>query len=333
MFVLENYSLAVILLIITMLCWGSWPNTFKLTRNEWRFELFYWDYVLGILLLSVILGFTLGSSGEFGRPFLEDLVQTEKEHIISAMIAGAIFNLANILFMAAIALAGMSVAFPIGGGLALVLGVLLNYIDNPIGDPYYLFGGAALITGAIILSALASKRLDTQKQKVSYKGITLSVIAGTLFAFFYTYLANSMASDFKVPEAGKMTPYTAVFVFSLGILASNFILNTLLMKKPIEGSPVSYSDYFKGSGRNHGMGVFGGMIWGLGLSLSIISAGQAGFAISWGLAQGNAMIAAIWGVFIWKEFKGAPEGTNKLLTFMFICYIAGLIAIILSRGF
>ena len=332
MFILENYTLAVILLVITMLCWGSWPNTFKLTRNEWRFELFYWDYVLGIVLLSIILGFTLGSNGEYGRPFLDDLAQVEKEHIVSAMVAGAIFNLANILFMAAIALAGMSVAFPVGGGLALILGVVINYINAPMGDPYYLFGGVALITAAIILSATASKKLQTKLQKLSYKGILLSIIAGTLFALFYGYLATAMASDFKNPEAGKMTPYSAVFIFSSGVLLSNIVLNTILMKKPIEGSPVSYSDYFGGSGRNHSMGIAGGMIWGLGLSLSIISAGQAGFAISWGLAQGNAMIAAIWGVFIWKEFKEAPGGTNKLLALMFICYLTGLIAIILAKG-
>jgi len=331
MFVLESYTLAIILLVITMLCWGSWPNTFKLTRNEWRFELFYWDYVFGIVILSIILGFTLGSNGEFGRGFLEDLSQADRGHIVSAMIAGAIFNLANILFMAAIALAGMSVAFPVGGGLALILGVVINYIGAPMGNPYYLFGGVGLITAAIVLSATASNKLQTELQKISYKGIVLSIIAGTLFALFYGYLATSMAADFKDPEAGKMTPYSAVFVFSLGVLLSNVILNTILMKKPIEGTPVAYADYFKGSGRNHSMGVIGGMIWGLGISLSIISAGQTGFAISWGLAQGNAMIAAIWGVFIWQEFKEAPAGTNKLLAFMFLCYLAGLISIILSR--
>jgi len=331
MYILESYSLAVIFLVITMLCLGSWPNMFKLTRNEWRFELFYWDYVLGIVLLTIILGITLGSNGEYGRPFLADLSQTETGHIVSAMIAGLIFNLANILFMAAIALAGMSVAFPVGGGLALILGVVGNYVGAPLGNPYYLFGGVGLITAAIILSASASKKLQTELQKISYKGIVLSIIAGILFALFYGYLATAIASDFKEPEVGKMTPYSAMFIFGLGVLLSNFMLNTILMKKPIEGTAVSYADYFKGSGHNHAMGVIGGMTWALGISLSIISAGQAGFAISWGLAQGNAMIAAIWGVFIWKEFKEAPPGTNKLLAYMFFCYLVGLIAIIVSR--
>jgi len=117
MYILESYSLAVVLLVITMLCWGSWPNMFKLTKDNWRFELFYWDYVIGIVLLSLIFGFTLGSSGESGRSFLADLSQADSKFIISALIGGAIFNLANILFMAAIALAGMSVAFPVGGGI------------------------------------------------------------------------------------------------------------------------------------------------------------------------------------------------------------------------
>ncbi|HIA35755.1 MAG TPA: multidrug DMT transporter permease [Flavobacteriales bacterium] len=331
MYILESYPLAVVLLIITMLCWGSWPNMFKLTKDDWRFELFYWDYVLGILLLSLIFSFTLGSFGENGRNFIADISQAETTHISSALIGGVIFNLANILFMAAIALAGMSVAFPIGGGIALILGVSVNYLGDPVGNPLYLFTGVGFIMAAIILSASTSNRLSTQLQNFSYKGILLAVVAGILFAVFYRFIASSMAADFARPEEGKLTPYSAVFVFGIGVLLSNFIFNTFLMKKPIEGIPVSYSDYFNGSFRNHAMGILGGATWGLGLSLSIISAGQAGFAISWGLSQGNAMIAAIWGVFIWKEFKDAPSGTNRLIGFMFFCYLAGLLAIILSR--
>lgn len=331
MFLVDSYGLAIALLIITMLCWGSWPNTQKLASKSWRFELFYWDYVLGIVLLSLLFAFTLGSSGEEGRPFLEDLSQADSDAMFSAFIGGAMFNLANILFVAAIAYAGMSVAFPVGGGLALVIGVTTNYLATPAGDPLWLFAGVALIALAIVMSALASYRNTASGQKVSLKGIGLAVLAGVLFGYFYRFIAASMSTDFATPEAGLMTPYSAVFIFALGVLASNVLLNTIFMRKPIEGAPVSYADYFKGSGRDHLMGVLGGVIWCVGLSLSIISAGQASFAVSFGLSQGNALVAAIWGVFIWREFKGASSGTNTLVKLMFIGYVLGLVCIIWSR--
>lgn len=331
MFLVDSYGLAIALLIVTMLCWGSWPNTQKLASKSWRFELFYWDYVLGIVLLSLLFAFTLGSSGSEGRPFLEDLAQADSEAMLSAFIGGAMFNLANILFVAAIAYAGMSVAFPVGGGLALVIGVTTNYLANPDGDPTWLFAGVGLIALAIVMSALASYRNTASGQKVSMKGIGLAVLAGVLFGYFYRFIAASMSTDFATPETGLMTPYTAVFIFALGVLVSNVLLNTIFMRKPIEGAPVSYSDYFKGSGRDHLMGVLGGVIWCIGLSLSIISAGQASFAVSFGLSQGNALVAAIWGVFIWREFKGASSVTNALVTLMFIGYILGLMAIIWAK--
>ena len=120
MFVLESYPWAVVFCVITMFCWGSWANTQKLAKKGWRFELFYWDYTIGVLLLTVILGLTLGSSGTVGRSFVPDLQQASHANIHSALVGGAIFNLANILLVAAIDIAGMSVAFPVGIGLALV---------------------------------------------------------------------------------------------------------------------------------------------------------------------------------------------------------------------
>ncbi|HEY2584115.1 MAG TPA: GRP family sugar transporter [Mucilaginibacter sp.] len=324
MFIIENYATAVIFCIITMLCWGSWANTQKLAATTWRFELFYWDYVLGILIFSLILAFTLGSSGGGGRSFMTDIAQADGKNILSAIIGGIIFNAANILLCAAIAIAGMAVAFPVGIGLALVIGVLVNYIANPVGNVSLLFGGVVLIVIAILLNAGAYRKMQSAGKQTSAKGLLLAVIAGVLMGFFYKYVAASMFSNFDVPEVGKLSPYTAVVIFSVGILLSNFLFNTLLMRMPFAGTPVAFSSYFKGGFKNHITGIFGGAVWCLGMSFSIIASGKAGPAISYGLGQGATVIAALWGIFIWKEFRTAPKNTNVLLNFMLLFYIVGL---------
>ncbi len=324
MFIPQSYSLAIILCIVTMLCWGSWGNTQKLSGKSWRFELFYWDYVLGILLFSLLLGFTLGSSGSAGRGFIEDINQASSHNILNAMLGGVIFNASNILLVAAMAIAGMAVAFPVGVGIALALGVIINYIAVPKGNPILLFAGVALVVAAIIIDAIAYKKHSASMQKVSKKGILLSVSAGVLMALFYRFVASSMASSFENPEAGKLTPYSAIFFFAIGVLISNFIFNTFIMIKPFDGKPLSIRDYLKGSFRVHLTGVLGGVIWNIGMSMSIIASGKAGFAISYGLGQGATLIAALWGVFIWKEFKGAGKTVNNLVFLMFLAYLGGL---------
>ena len=165
MTVVESYALAVAMCVVTMFCWGSWANTQKLASKEWRFELFYWDYAIGVLLLALVLAFTLGSTGTAGRSFLDDLAQAESGSLWSAFIGGVVFNLSNILLVAAIDIAGMSVAFPIGVGLALVLGVVTNYLATPVGNPVLLFLGVAFVVAAILLSAVAYSRLPTQGQR------------------------------------------------------------------------------------------------------------------------------------------------------------------------
>ncbi|MEO5894907.1 MAG: GRP family sugar transporter [Vicinamibacterales bacterium] len=332
MTVVESYAVAVAMCVITMLCWGSWANTQKLATKEWRFELFYWDYAIGVLLFALVLAFTLGSTGTAGRSFLDDLRQAENGPLISAFIGGVIFNLSNILLVAAIDIAGMAVAFPIGVGLALVLGVVTNYMAAPVGNATLLFTGVACVVVAIILSAAAYSRLPTQGQRTMGKGIMVSVAAGLLMGFFYRFVAASMSTDFITLESGKLSPYTAIVVFSVGLLVSNFLWNTIVMKRPFVGEPVSFGDYFaKGTPRLHMVGILGGMIWNLGMSLSIIASGAAGFAISYGLGQGATLVAAIWGVFIWKEFKTAPAGTSTLLTMMFAAFVIGLTLIVAAR--
>lgn len=335
MVIVESYPVAVVMCLITMLCWGSWANTQKLASKEWRFQLFYWDYAIGVLLLSLILAFTLGSSGRGGRGFLADLQQADGQWLGSAFLGGVIFNLSNILLVAAIDIAGLAVAFPIGVGLALVLGVITTYLATQDGNVPMLALGVAAIMVAIILDAMAYKRLASSGQKTPVKGIVISVAAGLLMGFFYKYVAQAMGKIDPVTqtlEAGKLSPYTAVVLFSAGLLLSNFIWNSIMMIKPFTGEPVPFGDYFtKGNMRLHLVGILGGMIWNVGMSFSIIASTMAGAALSYGLGQGATMIGAFWGVFVWKEFKGAPPGTNKLLAAMFLFYLIGLGVLIASR--
>ena len=325
MFIVQSYTLAIVFCVVTMLCWGSWGNTQKLASRTWRYEFFYWDYVIGVLLFSILSAFTLGSFGSEGRSFLPDLMQADWNNIGSAFLGGIIFNASNILLSAAIAICGMSVAFPVGVGLALVLGVLINYFGAAKGEPSYIFAGVALITVAIILNGLAYKKALVGSKKVSGKGIFISVAAGVIMAFFYRFVAASMDLDnFASPAAGKLTPYTAVFIFALGVFASNFLFNTVGRKKPVEGAPVSISGYFKGNIRTHLVGVLGGVIWCIGQSFSMIASEKAGAAISYGLGQGATLVSALWGILVWHEFRGAPKSSDYLNLGMFIFFVIGL---------
>ena len=331
MFIVQSYPLAVVLCVVTMFCWGSWANTRKLASKDWRFELFYWDYALGVVLLTLLFGLTLGSTGGMGQSFAADLAQASGSSVGSALLGGAIFNLANILLVAAIEIAGMAVAFPVGIGLALLIGVVVNYVADPVGNFALLAGGVALVTLAIVLDAVAYRRLAGAAAAVSTKGLVLSIACGIFMGMFYRFVAAAMYADPAHAEAGKMGPYAAVFVFAVGIFLSNFVWNTLVMKKPFVGTPVAFADYFRGNFNTHLTGILGGVIWGVGMSLSLIASERAGFAISYGLGQGATMVAAFWGVFIWKEFRAAPPGTSKLLGAMFACFLSGLALIVLAR--
>jgi len=252
--------------------------------------------------------------------------------LLSALIGGVVFNFANILLVAAIDIAGMAVAFPVGIGLALVVGVVDNYIKQPKGDPMFLFIGVALVVTAIILDAVAYGKLPVSGKRNIAKGLILSILCGIAMGFFYGFVVKSMTTNFMTPEAGKMTPYSASFVFALGLFASNFIWNTIVMYKPFSGAAVKYGDYFtQGNLKLHLVGLLGGAIWAVGNLFSLIASEKAGPAISYGLGQGATMVAAFWGVFIWKEFKSAPKAVNALITAMFICFIVGLGLIIYAR--
>jgi glucose uptake protein len=331
MVIVESFSVAVALCLITMLCWGSWANTQKLAGEGWPFQLYYWDYSLGVLLLALISGFTLGSMGTAGRPFLADLAQADRAALWSAFLGGAIFNVSNILLVAAIGIAGMAVAFPVGVGLALVIGVATSYLAKPDGSPALIGLGVLSIAAAILLDALAYRRVAHSSSATPLLGLALSVAAGVLMGFFYQFVVKAMATDFAAPETGKLGPYAAIAVFSLGLFLSSFLWNTIAMRWPFQGEPVALGPYFRVPPKVHLVGILGGIIWNIGMTLSIVASGAAGPAISYGLGQGATMVAALWGVFVWREFRSAPRGTGTLLGLMFLLYVVGLALLVVAR--
>ena len=338
MVIVNSYPLAVILCFVIMLCWGSWGNTQKAAAKSWRYELFYWDYVIGMVIFSLLLALTLGSFGTEGRHFFQDLAQADIANIGWIVLGGLIFNASNLLLSASPSIAGMSVAFPLGCGLALVLGVFNNLrVEMAQGalksNVPLLALGVALVVVAVILNGVASgKKGSSNISKADQrKGVILALVAGIVMSFFSSFVMRAMdLKDFANMEAGKVGPYTAIVVFSLAVLASHFIFGPLVMKKPFLGEPVSMKDYFKGDAKTHIVGMLGGMIWCLGTALSYIAAGKAGASVSYALGQGAPMVAAIWGIFIWKEFKGSSKNVYGLLAAMFLFFIVGLGLIVVS---
>ena len=339
MFYVTNYTFAVCLCVVCMLCWGSWGNTQKLVGKSWRFELFYWDYVIGLLAFALAMGLTLGSCGENANwGFIANLKASFGVTWLWPFAAGVVFNLSNILLSAAIAVAGMSVAFPVGVGLALVGGTIFNYLIAPGGKPLSLIvSGLAIIVVSIICNALAFKAKSAGSSDASStkKGLILAAVAGLLMMWFSPLVNKVIDNTFTAesPMAGKMTAYSAFFIFTLGLFLSNFIWNTIAMRKPVQGEPIldGAKRYFGGSAVTHLVGMLGGCIWGMGTLLSFVSAGAASPAIAYALGQGATLVSALWGILIWKEFAGAPKKSTYLNVAMIVLFIAGL-AVLIKAG-
>lgn len=327
MIVVHSYPIAVALCILTMFCWGSWANTLKMEPKSYAFPLFYWDQAIGYLLTPLIIGLTFGSLGVEGRSLFADLRQASAASYGWAIFGGIVFNLANILFMAALDLAGMAVAYPIAIGLALVEGVVVNYIAQPKGAPLLIFVGVACITLAIILDAMAYRNVQGKASGPSRvrTGILLALGGGFLMGLFYFLVQRSLSPDFNHLEPGKFGPYAGVLIYCLGCFFSNFLFNTHLMYHPVQGPPVKYADYFaSGTFKFHAIGALGGVINGVGVTSNFVASKAASPAIAYGLGQCGTMIAAIWGIFIWKETKGASRNTNLMIAAMFVFFLAGL---------
>jgi len=316
----ETYAIALAFMIITMLCWGSWANTMKLAPG-YRFQLFYWDYCIGLLVGALFLGLTLGSSGATGLPFFTDLSRAASQNILFALLGGVVFNVANLVLVAAIDVAGLAVAFPIGIGLALIVGAVSNYLLAPAGNPILLFGGIALVVAAILCDAFAYRAREATRQSASLRGIVLSVVGGLLMGTFYPFVARAMHGE------GAPGPYATSFLFVCGVVLCAIPFNYLLMRKPLDGkAPVSMSGYGLAKPTWHLWGIVGGVIWCLGGTLNFVASRTAvvGPAVSYSIGQGATMVSAAWGVFIWKEFSSAHGRAKALLFWMFVLFLLGL---------
>ena len=325
----EIYGIVLSFMILSMLCWGSWANTLKLCPG-FRFQLFYWDYVIGLLVGACLWGLTLGSFGGAGKPFLADIAAANSHSAFLALAGGVIFNVANLLLVAAIDIAGLAVAFPIGIGLALVVGAVGNYVISPKGNPLLLFGGIALVVAAIIFDAVAYRLREETHAAMSRRGIVISLIAGLLMGTFYPFVSAAMTG----PSA--VGPYAAVLFFVMGVAACAIPINFLLMRKPLDGGePAAMSQYFRASGSFHVWGIVGGVIWCTGATLNFV-ASQAhivGPAVSYSIGQGATMVSACWGVFIWREFASAPSRSRLFLGWMFVLFLGGLAAVAVAPLF
>ncbi|QEE28803.1 AcrB/AcrD/AcrF family protein [Terriglobus albidus] len=319
----ETYGVALLFMIVSMLCWGSWANSMKLCPG-YRFQLFYWDYVIGLVAGAVLWGVALGSMGSAGRSFLTDIVHTGAYPILLAMASGAIFNVANLLLVAAIDIAGLAVAFPVGIGLALIVGAVSTYVISPQGNPVLLFGGIALVSAAILFDAIAYRLRETEHAAMSRRGIIISLVAGLLMGTFYPLVSKAMTVS-----AGP-GPYAALLFFALGVAVCAVPVNYFLMRFPLDGrEPVFMQGYWQAQAGWHLWGMIGGAIWGTGAMANFV-ASQAhivGPTVSYSIGQGATMISACWGVFVWHEFSVAPARAKAILGWMFVLFLCGLTAV------
>jgi glucose uptake protein len=333
MLVIEEYFPAVMACLLAMLCWGTWSNAQKLVTRDAPVAHFYRDYIYGIGVTSLVIAFTAGSLGEQGRPFVEDLTQANVEKLLMALAAGIVFNVGNRLLVVGIQLAGIAIAMPVGTGISLILGLVVNYIAEPEGKVGLLAAGGAVVIVAMVFGGLAYKAKD-DGQEFNKRGLVIVLLSGLLTGFFFRMITSTLASDLSQPEAGALTPSTAFVAFSLGLLLSNSLLELGVRRfipeeKEDENAEVGYKDM---TFQQHLYGVGGGVIWGIGMGALLLASQPAGSAISFGLSQGATIVAVLYGLFVWKEFEGAPPASNRWLWLMGGCYVAGIVLIVIARA-
>jgi glucose uptake protein len=323
MFTPPSLTIALLMMIISAICWGSWANTFKGVKN-YRFELFYWDYAIGIFVISLILAFTMGSSGHDSSSFLNNVRAADTSNIVSTLVGGALFNLANLLLVAAIDMAGLAVAFPVSIGIALVVGVVLNYIIQPKGNWMFLALGVACAFVAVVLDGKAYGSLASSGRSVSKKSIVTCVVSGVLMGLWSPF------TTYGTTRGSALTPYSSVVFLTLGALLSCFVWNLYFMKKPLAGEPVGFGGFFTAPASGHLLGLLGGVIWGTGTVFNVVAGKATTFAISYAIGQSAPMVAALWGVLAWKEFAGSGARAKLYLALMFVFY--GLAILLVARA-
>ena len=325
MFTPHTLGIALFMMITSAICWGSWANTFKGVKN-YRFELFYWDYAIGIFLASLVFAFTMGSSGHDANSFLNNVRSTDTNNIVYMMIGGAIFNLANLLLVAAIDMAGLAVAFPVSIGIALVVGVISSYIRQPKGGAALLAAGVVCALIAVVLDGKAYGSLAIAGRTVSRKSIVTCIVSGVLMGLWPYFVARAMTNG------NTLSPYSIAVFLTAGALLSCLVWNIYFMKHPLVGEPVSFSAFFSGPISGHALGLLGGCIWGTGMVFNLVAASFTGVAISYAIGQSAPMVAALWGIFTWKEFAGTPGKAKMYLVLMFVFYCVGILLVARANG-
>ena len=320
MFTPHTAGLALLMMVTSAFCWGSWANTYKGVKN-YRFELFYWDYAVGIFLTAIVFAFTLGSSVPGPDSFVNNLLGADRSNWAHALVAGIVFNLANLLLVAGIDMAGLAVAFPVAIGIALVVGVVLSYALQAKGNAALLAAGVACAVIAVVLDGKAYGSLGGSGRAVSRKSIIVCIVSGVLMGLWAPFVTHAMSSGHA------LGPYSIGVLFTLGALLSCFIWNIYLMKKPLVGEPVDFSGFFRASGSAHLLGLLGGVVWSVGTVFNLVAASFTGVAISYAIGQSAPMVAALWGVFVWKEFTGASARAKTYLALMFLFYLLAIVLV------
>jgi glucose uptake protein len=332
-----SYAAVLILLIAGMVGWGTWANLFKAAGGKWRFELFYFDFAIGVLLAAMLIALTAGSLGFDGFSFADDLRLAGKRQDLFGFVAGVVFNLGNMLLLGAVSITGMAVAFPAGMGCALIVAALWNFALNPGVNPILILTGAAVVAGSIVFDILAFKtwsaaRLKAQAQAVTgktkrrkstLKGVFISLVGGLLLGSFAPLIEMGRAGE------NGLGPYSIGFIFAVGVVFSTFVFNLFLMNLPLQGQPIEMAEYFRVKLQRHGLGILGGILWYVGLIASLVGgrvegAARVGAPIGYALAQGGIVIAALCGLFLWRELPDANSSVRIRLGLMFLLLLTGI---------
>jgi len=335
-----SYTVALILLILGMLGWGLWANLFKAAGGKWRFELFYFDFAIGVFIAALVVALTFGSLGFDGFSFRDDLQLAGKRQDVFAFGAGIIFNLGNMLLLAGVSVTGMTLAFPACLGCALVFAALWDFVLNPGGNIGVQSVGMIAIVLAIVFAVLAFRTMadlrfkvqgesgagKPRRRKSSGKGLALSLSGGIMLGSFMPLVQLASASEIG------LGPYSLGVIFSVGIVFSTFVFNLFFMNLPVQGKPVEITEYFRAKLPRHGLGLIGGVVWYAGLVAVLVRGRFEGTAkvaplISHAIPATSVLIAALSGYFLWKEYEGADFSVKVRLGLMFVLLAAGIGAI------
>ncbi|MCS7024567.1 MAG: hypothetical protein NZV14_07180 [Bryobacteraceae bacterium] len=329
--ILPTTQFGVLLLAVaSMLLLGAWANTFKAAGGKWRYELFYFDFALGMLLTAMISAFTLGSFGS-ELSFADNLSVTGKRQIGLGVIAGGVFNLANMLLMAGVSVAGLATAFLISASLTVSLSSVTAYFWQGKQNAALVLGGATLLLLAAVLAALAfssfRKETSPSKKKLGIgKAIAVSAASGVLMTAFPPVAGFAKSGDIG------LGPYTLAFTIAVGVFFSTFVFNIYFMNLPIEGQALSFGDYFRGNLRLHLLGLLGGAIWMAGATCSFLAASPAGDsqrvvlnpAVANLLAYAPVVVASLSGLLVWREFQGSSRRTRSLVWLSLLTVVVGI---------